>query len=335
MLITISVKPKIHIIKNRILLFLILISELISFSLLYFFRYKNQDLALTGFENKTGNIISSVLYLLISLLIIINIFSSKKTSSSYLLFLLIITVTAAAALTAAGFLIQKEIRIVLSGIFIITNVFLFSAFAVITFSSNLKAVFLKSLLVLVLLFLAGMTSVFIFVLSFSDDSETYITGDGKADAGVILGAAVWGGNRPSPVLRDRINKGYDIYIKGAVPKLVITGGGSPNEMTEAEVSKNALIKYGVDPQNLIVENESNSTVEQIHFVRNKLYKKRNWKKIVIISDNFHLMRSKEICTFNDIKADCIATDKSYSTEGNMNFYLKESFALIIFWMCGI
>ncbi|MBK8380499.1 MAG: hypothetical protein IPL16_01115 [Ignavibacteria bacterium] len=31
-----------------------------------------------------------------------------------------------------------------------------------------------------------MTYIFICVLSFSDDSETYITGDGKADAGVIL-----------------------------------------------------------------------------------------------------------------------------------------------------
>jgi vancomycin permeability regulator SanA len=244
-------------------------------------------------------------------MVIVNIFGSRKISVSYLWFILFISIAASFALTAAGFLIQKEIRIVLSSVFIITNVFLFSAFSVITFSSNLKAVFLKSLLVLVILFFAGMTFIFICVLSFSDDSETYINGDGKADAGVILGAAVWGGNRPSPVLRDRINKGYDIYIKGGVPKLVITGGGSPNEMTEAEVSKNALIKYGVDPQNLIVENESNSTVEQIHFVRDKLYKKRNWKKIVIISDNFHLMRSKE------------------------NYYLKESFALIIFWMCGI
>ncbi len=292
-------------------------------------------MTLTGFENKTGNIVSAALYLFISFFIILNIFSSKNFSTPYLLFLLIISVIAAAALTIAGLFIQKEIRIVLSSIFIITNVYIFSAFTVMAFSSNLKAVFLKSLLILVLIFLAGMTFVFIRVLSFTDDSETYITGEGKADAGVILGAAVWGGNRPSPVLRDRINKGYDIYIKGSVPKLVITGGGSPNEMTEAEVSKNALIKYGVDPQNLIVENESNSTVEQIHFVRDKLYKKRNWKKIVIISDNFHLMRSKEICSFNDIKADCISTDKSYSTEGYMNYYLKESFALIIFWMCGI
>ncbi|MBK8380498.1 MAG: hypothetical protein IPL16_01110 [Ignavibacteria bacterium] len=131
-------KPKIHIIKNRILLFLILISELISFSLLYYFRYKNQNLALTGFENKTGNIVSAVLYLLISLLIIVNIFSSKNISVSYLWFLLFISVAASVALTAAGFLIQKEIRIVLSSIFIITDVFLFSAFVVLTFSSNLK-----------------------------------------------------------------------------------------------------------------------------------------------------------------------------------------------------
>ena len=139
----ISVKPKIHIIKNRILLFLILISELISFSLLYYFRYKNQNLALTGFENKTGNIVSAVLYLLISLMVIVNIFSSRKISVSYLWFILFVSIAASFALTAAGFLIQKEIRIVLSSVFIITNVFLFSAFAVITFSSNLKAVFAR------------------------------------------------------------------------------------------------------------------------------------------------------------------------------------------------
>ena len=119
----ISVKPKIHIIKNRILLFLILISELISFSLLYYFRYKNQNLALTGFENKTGNIVSAVLYLLISLMVIVNIFSSRKISVSYLWFILFVSIAASFALTAAGFLIQKEIRIVLSSVFIITNFF--------------------------------------------------------------------------------------------------------------------------------------------------------------------------------------------------------------------
>lgn len=195
--------------------------------------------------------------------------------------------------------------------------------------------FIKSLLILVLIVFTGIATVFILVLNFEDDSVLYNNSNFKANAGVILGAAVWGGNRPSPVLKERINKGFEIYEKEIVPKLVITGGGSPNEMTEADVSKNVLIKYGVDPKNLIVENESNSTVEQIQFVKNNLYKANNWKKIILISDNFHLMRAKEICKFNNIEADCIASDKPLAAESTFNFCLKESLALIIFWMVGV
>ena len=137
------------------------------------------------------------------------------------------------------------------------------------------------------------------------------------------------------MLKDRIDKGFEIYIKGFVPKIIITGGGSPNELTEGEVSKNVLIKYGVPEENLILENESSSTIEQIHFIRDSLYHKQNWKKIIIISDNFHLKRAAEICSFNNIKADCISSDKVLSAEGSALFCLKESLALIVFWMVGI
>lgn len=156
-----------------------------------------------------------------------------------------------------------------------------------------------------------------------------------ADAGVILGAAVWGGNRPSPVLKERINKGYEIYLRKIAPKLVITGGGSPNELTEGEVSKNVLLKYGVSPEDLILENSSNSTIEQIHFVRDSLYNLKGWKKVILISDNFHLMRASEISEFNNINTGCIASDNVLSIEGKIFYCLKESLALIIFWMTGI
>ncbi len=177
--------------------------------------------------------------------------------------------------------------------------------------------------------------VFIKVLNFSDDYLVYENGRNKANAGVILGAAVWGGNRPSPVLKERINKGYEIYQKNIVPQLVITGGGSPNELTEGEVSKNELIKYGVAPEKLILENSSSSTVEQIQFVRDSLYNAKSWEKIILISDNFHLYRASEISKFNDMNADCLASGKELSAGGTVSFCIKESLAVIIFWMSGI
>ena len=120
-----------------------------------------------------------------------------------------------------------------------------------------------------------------------------------------------------------------------VPKLVLTGGGSPDELAEAEVARNELVKYGVPDNNLFMDVSSTSTIEQIKYVRDNLYKKLKWKKVLIISDNFHLFRSKQICVFNNINADMIATDMPLSTEGYLNFCIKESVAVLFFWFLGI
>src|ERR687892_1914146 len=54
-----------------------------------------------------------------------------------------------------------------------------------------------------------------------------------ADAAVVLGAAVWGAE-VSPVFRERINHGVDLYRKGRVRKLIFTGGrGKNREPTQA------------------------------------------------------------------------------------------------------
>jgi uncharacterized SAM-binding protein YcdF (DUF218 family) len=209
------------------------------------------------------------------------------------------------------------------------------SFILVYFSSSKKIHVLNSLGYVLVISLIFAASSFYKVYYYVDDSSKYSAGKRKADAGVILGAAVWGGNRPSPVLRERINKGYEIYEKKYVEKLILTGGGSPNELTEAEVSKNELIKYGVDPRKLIIESKSNSTNEQILFVRDKFYKRFGYKSIIIVSDNFHLFRSSEMCSFNSMKADTFSSDTPLSPESNLNFCVKETFAVILFWFFGL
>ncbi|MBK8549973.1 MAG: YdcF family protein [Ignavibacteria bacterium] len=321
--------------RSRSYLSVILIIEALSFGCLYYLRYKNQNLYLNGFENKSGNVISIVFFSTLILLTLIGFFIPEHLSKTSLIFLTFISAAGFLSLVLSDFYFLKESKIILVSTFLVIYIFLLSSFLGIVFSGSKKFRFFKSVFVFLGILTACIGIVFIKVLNFTDDQNKYESSVNKADAGVILGAAVWGGNRPSPVLKERINKGYDIYQKNIVPKLVITGGGSPNELTEGEVSKNVLIKYGVTPENLILENSSSSTVEQIKFVRDSLYNLRNWEKIILVSDNFHLYRSSEICKFNDISADCIASDKELSAEGTYSFCLKESLALIIFWMTGI
>ena len=252
-----------------------------------------------------------------------------------LIILLVISISGLFFLIVSILFSDKDYKIIFSGVFLVCYGFLFTSIVSITFSRSKMLHIFNNTGLMILLALIGFIINILQIYNYKDDSEIYSTGNKKADAGVILGAAVWGGNRPSPVLRERINKGFEIYQRKIVSKLVLTGGGSPNEMTESEVARNELKKYGVEEKNLIVETKSNSTIEQIHYVRDKCYKRFNWSKIILISDNFHLFRSSEICKFNNMNVDCIASDTPMSTESVINFCIKESIALLFFWIFGI
>jgi vancomycin permeability regulator SanA len=286
-------------------------------------------------EFKTGNIISVFLFGLLIFFAIISLLRSTNFGGVASFVLITFSGVSFFSLIYSDLQIQKEVKIVAIAVNLLSTVFILSSVIMISISGRGELKFIRTLLIFLLICALGIFSVFLNVLNFDDDSILYSANDRSADSGVILGAAVWGGNRPSPVLKERIVKGFEIYRRKIVPKLVITGGGSPNELTEGEVSKNELIKFGVEPANLILENSSNSTIEQIHFVRDNLYNKNSWDKIILISDNFHLLRSKEISSFNNINADCIASDKELSAGGTASFCMKESLALIVFWMSGV
>jgi len=322
-------------IKKSSLIILIYILQTVCFAVEYFFRYKNQDLPLNSFEDKTGNIISAVFFLSVSLLLLISLFNSSKIKPVNISFLLTLSVVSVILISLTGIKFTKEIKIILAGLFLAFSVFTFSCLISLMLKGFREIGYFRPFLISILIFVSGLSIIFLNILNYTDKSEKYFDQKQKADAGVILGAAVWGGNRPSPVLKERINKGYDIYHKNIAEKLVLTGGGSPNELTEGEVSKNLLLRYGVEPENLILENHSSSTVEQIHFVRDSLYKKSNWHTILLVSDLYHLPRAEEISKFNNLNADGIASDREISNWNAVSFCLKESLALLVFWIFGI
>jgi vancomycin permeability regulator SanA len=284
---------------------------------------------------KTGNFISLVLAAAFIILCFISIFSNAKFRTGHLVSLLGLSAAGLFFIVASFITGDKDYKLVFYVLYFLFKLFTLISLLLITVSSSKKLHIFNSLgyLLIFLVLFFGIT--FYFVYNFTDDSGKYRQGSRKSDAGVILGAAVWGGNRPSPVLRERINKGYEIYEKKYATKLILTGGGSPGELTEAEVSKNELMKFGVEPKNLFVEAKSNSTMEQILFVRDRYYKKMGFSRIILISDNFHLLRSSEMSKFNMMNVDTFASDTPLSTESNINFCIKETFAVIVFWLFGL
>lgn len=310
---------------------------------------------LSGFVNSysllyTGNLFW-VTICLISIIAIVNIsLQLGKVNKSALRALVILTILSLVLIIFAFILgripresfyenlvslSQKGIQTISLSSFAVLHLFIAISACVISFSVLMKYYIFRSIWITLLLLLTGYAVVFLFAYNYRDDYKLLIENKKTVDAGTILGAAVWGGNRPSPVLRERINKGYELYSYGIIKVIILTGGGAPGEMTEAEVSKKELLKKGVEERNVYVENKSSSTLEQISFLNTNLYKKNNWREIVIISDNFHLLRTKQICKFFGINAYTVASDTPLSTESTFNFCIKESFAVVLFWLFGI
>jgi len=321
---------------KNFILFGLLILTLVSGFLLIFIRYSSQSILLSNFDlSRNSNLITILLFALYVFLIVINIISGAEYRRGGLVFLLCCSVIGLAALLSFNNFEEKENKIIVSAIFVVMNLYILVCLVLLATSRSKKLHPFSGFWLIILIIIVCLSATFYNVYYFKDDSASYSNGFRKADAGVVLGAAVWGGNRPSPILRERINKAFEIYEKKYAPKIVLTGGGAPNELSEGDVSKNELIKYGVDKGSLIVEDKSNSTFEQIMYVRDNLYRKNNWTRIILVSDNYHLFRSSEICKFNNMNVDCFSTDTPHTPEGALSFCLKETIAVIFYWIFGI
>jgi vancomycin permeability regulator SanA len=175
----------------------------------------------------------------------------------------------------------------------------------------------------------------IFINTKNPSYQNQSSGSNKVKIAVVLGAAVWSDNRPSPSLASRADKAAELYTKGAINKIQLTGGNAPGELSEAEVSFKYILKKGVDRNDIWIEKETTSTIEQIRFVKNELIGEKGLNSVMIISDIYHIRRVKEICRFYDIKADVAAANLNLKTDKIIFYQLRECLALLFFWLFAL
>ncbi|MBC2856904.1 MAG: YdcF family protein [Cetobacterium sp.] len=140
---------------------------------------------------------------------------------------------------------------------------------------------------------------------------------------IILGAKL-NNFEPSQVLKHRLDTAINYTHKYPNVKIIVSGGKNYNEkISEAEVMRNYLIKNNIKKEQIILENKSTSTYENLKFSF-KLIKKNS--RVAVVSNDYHIFRSKLIANFLEVPIDGIYT-KTYSNK----FYsslIKEYFKII-------
>ncbi len=324
---------------------------IINYFVLYFFKYNLNKLSIAEFRiNTIGNLLVFGLFLsTIAPLVFVYIkrTDSFNTHSAILIIvsiLLLIPLFLITIITKTNFPIKNgyfwgyPIRKASMGILFVVNfsVAIYFAFSVVSLIYKKGYfIYLKAFVFCTFILSLIMISAFLYTTGYTDTlSIDKIKGE-KYDCGVILGAAVWKRNQPSPVLKGRIYKAFELYNKGIIKKIQVTGGKAPGELTEAETAYRYLKKLGVSENDILIENNTSTTTEQIKFIRSELLENKEFEKIIIISDQFHLKRVLEICKFFNVNAEGISSGNEYKFETLTYYRLRESIALILFWLFAI
>lgn len=117
--------------------------------------------------------------------------------------------------------------------------------------------------------------------------------DCPAEAAIVLGAGVFG-ERPSPVLRERINHAIALYREGRVKTIIFTGGqSSPEAMSEAAVSRTYALERGVPDSAILLEESSTTTRENLRNTQ-QIAAANGLDSFLIVSTPYHMRRAMSI-----------------------------------------
>lgn len=84
---------------------------------------------------------------------------------------------------------------------------------------------------------------------------------------IVHGAGLLNGERVSPLLAGRLNKGIEVFeSSGRKAKIIVSGGqGSDENISEAEAMKKYLLEKAISEHDIIMEDRSTTTLENMMF----------------------------------------------------------------------
>ena len=140
------------------------------------------------------------------------------------------------------------------------------------------------------------------------------------DCILILGAGVWG-DKPSPMLEDRLVQGVSLYNNGVAPKIIVSGDHGTEEYDEVNIMKQFAIDKGVPSEDIFTDHAGFSSYDSIYRAKEIF----GAKKILIVTQKYHLYRALYIADKLEIEAYGVGSDpRKYS--GQALREIREIFA---------
>jgi vancomycin permeability regulator SanA len=329
--------------KYLITIVILLLAQLI---FLFAVKYMNQALPFNYFSiAKTGNIFNLLIFIGIISGILIGIRKTKSgiSNKSIIIFLVIswflliisFITTKIKIVSADIYIFEQPGDKVLTGLlflFFLLTLFYFLIFLWSRIISKHRLTIVRNIISTVLMLVLLFILTLIYIDNVSYASGRWILNKNQKNIAVVLGAAVWSGNIPSPTLSSRVDKALELLEQGFIGKILLTGGKAPGELPESEVGYEYARVKGVDTSKVIIENLTSSTAEQMKWIKDNLLTNNNsYEDIILISDAYHLPRAIEISKFYNLDIKVAESVHKQDFRDKIVNKIRESVALFNFW----
>ena len=119
------------------------------------------------------------------------------------------------------------------------------------------------------------------------------------DAIIILGGGIEPDGSLPEIPKLRVAKGVELFRSGTAPRIIMSGNygfwlEKEPIRPEAEAMREYAVSLGVPEDAIVKEDISKDTVGNAYFCKLNLLEPNNWKNIVVVTSEYHILRTKYI-----------------------------------------
>lgn len=147
----------------------------------------------------------------------------------------------------------------------------------------------------------------------------------NVDCILVLGCAVWNGNTLSPMLKDRVETGLDLYNSGASERLLMSGDHGHKNYDEVNNMKQYCVDRNIDADVIFLDHAGFSTYESMYRAQ-KIFGVR---KMIVVTQRYHLSRAVYIARSLGIDTYGVPADiQTYTLATRTKNTIRESLARV-------
>jgi SanA protein len=146
---------------------------------------------------------------------------------------------------------------------------------------------------------------------------------------IVFGAGLTRSGEPTPALYDRVATAVDLYQRGLVNKLLLTGDNRSANYNEPEAMRRTAERLGVPSADLVLDYAGRRTYDSCYRAREIF----GVDHAILVTQAFHLDRALYLCDAFGIDSIGVAADRrSYTQTAQTWWSIREAAATLAAWL---